>query len=273
MYVPLIYTTAPAGPGLGAYRGSDHGGLVVLVPRRRRGLGASNRNNCFTMEMNATGGQAWFINLDGPSTDQLSVGDRWEFHIQGGPQNTPVFHVNDDSSALPLGSTDGGGNFVMSGQATSDQIGVGYRRAINTLFPNSVGGFDKSNPTYQDPNAPAGFRRVLICIVAFDVVPQGSIPSTGPMMPNAPIPQAAMPTPVATAIAAAAGPTASTPPPTSVVQPLPQVVAQPAALLPVTSSPAASSPAAAVGGLSTTTWVWIAVGAAVLGIGLFGGRR
>src|ERR1039458_2615601 len=112
-----------------------------------------------TLEMNSCGGTVTFDNLTGNSADVLNVGDTWQFSIRGGPPNTPVRQLMDCSTYPPpyktVGTTDAQGNFTLTGTVTQAQSGNQVWQPYYMQFPNTYAG-------YQDPNAPSGYRNVLI---------------------------------------------------------------------------------------------------------------
>ena len=112
-----------------------------------------------TLEMNSCGGTVTFANLTGNSADVLNVGDTWQFSIRNGPPNTPVRQLMDCWTYPPpyktVGTTDAQGNLTLTGTVTQAQGGNQVWQPYYMQFPNTYAG-------YQDPNAPAGYRNVLI---------------------------------------------------------------------------------------------------------------
>jgi hypothetical protein len=112
-----------------------------------------------TLEMNSCGGTVTFDNLTGNSADVLNVGDTWQFSIRNGPPNTPVRQLMDCWTYPPpyktVGTTDAQGNLTLTGTVTQAQGGNQVWQPYYMQFPNTYAG-------YQDPNAPAGYRNVLI---------------------------------------------------------------------------------------------------------------
>jgi hypothetical protein len=126
-----------------------------------------------TLEMNAVGGTVTFSNLTSPSTNTLNVGDEWELSITGGPPNTPLLQLMNNYTYPPqfetVGVTNASGDLTLTGTITQSQAGTAVYQPFYLQFPNSVGGYNVSDPGYQDPNAPAGLRNVLVGLVAYSV--------------------------------------------------------------------------------------------------------
>src|ERR1035441_9016965 len=80
-----------------------------------------------TMEMNAGGGQVYFVNKTGLSTAILYVGDEWQLVITGGPASSPLLLLTSNTTYPPpyetVGTTDTDGNITLSGTITWDQVG------------------------------------------------------------------------------------------------------------------------------------------------------
>jgi hypothetical protein len=121
-----------------------------------------------TMEMNAVGGQVYFVNKTGLSTSILHVGDEWQLVITGGPANSPLLLLTSNTTYPPpyetVGTTDTDGNITLSGTITWDLVGTRIYQPYYMQFSSAA------YPGYQDPNAPAGLRNVLIALVCYNVV-------------------------------------------------------------------------------------------------------
>ena len=121
------------------------------------------------MEMGDLGGTVTFSNLAGRSSNVFSVGDKWQISIVKGPPKTTVNLLTSNviypQQYKALGTTDASGDFTLSGTITQDQAGTSIYWPIDMLFPNSVGGYTN----YQDPNAPTGYRNVLVALIDFSV--------------------------------------------------------------------------------------------------------
>ena len=120
------------------------------------------------MEMNAGGGQVYFVNKTGLSTAILHVGDEWQLVITGGPASSPLLLLTSNTTYPPpyetVGTTDADGNITLSGTITWDLVGTRVYQPYYMQFSSAA------YPGYQDPNAPAGLRNVLIALVCYNVV-------------------------------------------------------------------------------------------------------
>lgn len=103
--------------------------------------------NAPTLELQDVGGHAEFFTSD--------KGD-WVIVINGGIPNAPLYSSPGSGS---IGSTDGSGNWTMSGKGQVYQ-------PVYMQFPASVGHVDQEAGYVQDPNAPQGMRNVLVILAA-----------------------------------------------------------------------------------------------------------
>jgi hypothetical protein len=150
-----------------------------------------------TPEMNALNAQVKFANLTGPNYDVLAPGDQWEFSIQGGPPNSGVYQLGDPSAYPPvrnqIGSTDGSGNYALSGTATSDN-----QISLYMLFLNLYAGY--TDVTSPDPSK----RWVDIANIGYTVDSSLGSGVVNAVLPAAPVPvYATLPVQPAYAISAA----------------------------------------------------------------------
>lgn len=118
-----------------------------------------------TFEMSQVGGSITFSTSSSDITN-LNVGDTWQLTIAGGPKMTPVMLLTNNYAYPPpfqtVGMTDNKGNLKLCGAATQAQQGQIVYSPYYMLFPNTY-------PGYVDPTAPAGYRNVLVALVAFNV--------------------------------------------------------------------------------------------------------
>jgi len=123
-----------------------------------------------TYEMNALNGS---VSLQTSGTfEQPQPGDTWTLSVTGGPKNQPVMiSVNPwiwPPQFMTVGQTDGQGNYKWVHALTIADVTQGFNYPVWIPFPNSVGNIPT---TYQDPNAPKGFRNVTVAILS--LYPQG----------------------------------------------------------------------------------------------------
>src|ERR1035437_997065 len=125
-----------------------------------------------TYEMNSLGGKVTSLNVGGDGEDSLQVGDQWQLSIIGGPPNTELKLLLNNSAYPPpfqtVGTTDAHGNLTLNVTATADQVGTRPYLPYYMEFPNPAG-----VPSF-DPGAPPGYHNALVALVAYDVDPAGT---------------------------------------------------------------------------------------------------